>query len=122
VKYRVLVAEDDPDCRSAVSDILKAEHEVSAVENGKEAIIRLAGEDYDLIIIDCMMPGLNGFELYKWLLDNRAELRKKVVFITGDIFVPEIKSFLDATGCQYVTKPFAMEDFKRAVNTVLTGA
>lgn len=122
VKYRVLVAEDDPDCRSAVSDILKAEHEVSAVENGKEAIIRLAGEDYDLIIIDCMMPGLNGFELYKWLLDNRAELRKKVIFITGDIFVPEIKSFLDATGCQYVTKPFAMEDFKRAVNTVLTGA
>ena len=121
-KFRVLVAEDDPDCRSAVSDILRMEYDVTAVENGKEAIRHLSGSDYDLLIIDCMMPGLNGFELYKWLLDNRAELREKVVFMTGDIFVPEIKSFIETTGCPYITKPFAMNDFKRTINSALTGA
>ena len=121
-KFKVLVAEDDPDCRSAVSDILKLEYEVAAVGDGQEAITHLSKGDFDLVIIDCLMPGLNGFELYKWLLDNRPELRKKVVFITGDIFVPEIKSFLDASGCPYVTKPFAMEDFRQTVNSALMGA
>jgi two-component system NtrC family sensor kinase len=119
-KYKVLVAEDDLDCRSAVSDILKMEHLVSAVENGEEAIRHISKEDFDLVIIDCMMPGLNGFELYKWLLDNRPELRSKVIFMTGDIFVPEIKSFLETTGCPYITKPFAMDDFRRTVNSALT--
>ena len=121
VKSRILVAEDDPDCRSAVCDILRPEHDVFAVGNGEEAILHLSAEDFDLVIIDCMMPGLNGFDLYKWLLDNRAELRERVVFMTGDIFVPEIKSFLETTGCPYITKPFAMEDFRHTVNTTLTG-
>jgi DNA-binding NtrC family response regulator len=121
-KPRVLVAEDDPDCRSAISDILRTEHEVTAVENGKEAVKWLLKEPYDLLIIDCRMPGLNGVELYKWLLDNRAELQRRVIFMTGDIFVPEIRSFLTGTKCQYITKPFAMDDFKRAVSLALTNA
>jgi len=119
-KHRVLVAEDDPDCRSAIHDILKMEHHVTAVESGEEAMNRLLDEQYDLLIVDCRMPGLNGVELYKWLLENRAELQRKVIFVTGDIFVPEIKSFLETTGCQYITKPFAVEDFKNTINQALT--
>lgn len=119
-KRHVLVAEDDPDCRSAISDILRAEHHVTAVKNGEEAMTWLLRQSYDLLIIDCRMPGLNGVELYRWLVENRAELQGKVIFTTGDIFVPEIKSFLESTGCQYITKPFAMDDFKRAVNLALT--
>jgi signal transduction histidine kinase len=121
-RYRVLVADDDTECRSAISDILEAEHNVTAVESGEEALACLAKDDYDLIIVDCVMPGLNGLELYKWVLDNRAELRRRVVFITGDIFVSEIRTFLESTGCQYIAKPFAMEDLKRAVAIVLTEA
>ena len=119
-KHRVLVAEDDPDCRSAIHDILKMEHHVTSVKNGEEAMSRLLEESYDLLIVDCRMPGLNGVELYKWLLDNRAELQRRVIFVTGDIFVPEIKSFLETTGCQYITKPFAVEDFKQTINQALT--
>ncbi len=121
-KFRVLVAEDDPDCRSAVSDILRLEHDVTAVENGRQALIHLSEENYDLVVIDCMMPGLNGFELYKWVLDNRPELREKVVFMTGDIFVAEIKSFIEATGRPYIAKPFELDDFKRTISSALTGA
>jgi signal transduction histidine kinase len=121
-KFKVLVAEDDPDCRSAVTDILRMEYDVSAVENGEEAIAHLCENRIDLVVIDCMMPGLNGFELYKWILDNQPELRERVVFMTGDIFVPEIKSFLETTGCPYITKPFAMDDFRRAVGAALGGS
>ena len=119
-RCRVLVAEDDPDCRSATSDILQADHDVTAVENGQEAMAKLVEENFDLIVIDCRMPGLNGIELYKWLLDNRAELQKRVIFMSGDIFLPEIKAFLETTGCQYIAKPFAMEDLKRAVSLALS--
>ena len=112
----MLVAEDDPECRSAIHDILKMEHHVTAVQNGEEAMSRLLEETYDLLIVDCRMPGLSGVEFYKWLLDNHAELQKRVIFVTGDIFVPEIKSFLETTGCQYITKPFAVEDFKQTIN------
>jgi signal transduction histidine kinase len=120
-KSRILVAEDDPDCRSAVTDILRLDHDVTAVEDGEEAIASLSSQDYDLVVIDCMMPSLNGFELYKWLLDNRAELKDKVIFMTGDIFVPEIKSFLETTGCPYITKPFDMEEFRSTVSSTLLG-
>jgi signal transduction histidine kinase len=118
-KRRILIAEDDPDCMSAISDILKVEHDVTAVVNGQEAVQRLKKEDYDLLIVDCRMPGLNGVEFYRWLLENRSELQRRVIFMTGDIFIPEIKSFLEKTGCQYITKPFVMDDFKRAVKTTL---
>lgn len=118
-RYKVLVADDDAECRSAISDILGAEHDVTVVENGEEALTHLAKEDYDLIIVDCVMPGLSGVELYKWILNNRAQLKKRVVFITGDIFVPDIKSFLESTGCHYITKPFAMEDLRRTVSAAL---
>jgi signal transduction histidine kinase len=120
-KFSVLVAEDDPDCRSAVTDILKMEYDVSAVENGEEAIAHLSTTGVDLVVIDCMMPGLNGFELYKWILDNQPELGERVVFMTGDIFVPEIKSFLETTGRPYITKPFDMNDFRRTVGAVFAG-
>jgi signal transduction histidine kinase len=118
-KHRLLVAEDDPDCMLAIMDILKQEHEVTAVKNGQEAMSNLTKEDFDLLIIDCRMPGLSGVELYRWVLQNKSELQKRVVFMTGDMFVPEIKSFLEKTGCQYITKPFIMEDFKRAIKTAL---
>lgn len=121
-KQRVLVAEDDPDCMLAITDILRKDHEVTAVRNGQEAMHNLKKEDFDLLIVDCRMPGLNGVELYRWLLENKSELQRKVIFMTGDIFVPEIKSFLENTGCQYVTKPFIMDDFKRAVKTALAAS
>lgn len=121
-RRRVLVAEDDADCRSAVSDILKAEYSVTTVKNGEEAVTRLTRETYDLLIVDCRMPGINGVELYKWLLDNRIELQKRVIFMTGDICVGEIRSFLESTGCQYITKPFATEDFKRSISLALASA
>jgi signal transduction histidine kinase len=119
-RYRVLIADDDAECRSAISTMLKAEHDVVVAEDGEEALTWLAKEHFDLLIVDCVMPGLSGVELYKWVLNNRAELKKKVVFITGEIFVPEIKSFLESTGCQYITKPFAMDNFKDTVHTALS--
>ncbi len=118
-KRRVLIAEDDPDCMAAVSDILRVEHEVTTVKNGQEAMKSLKKDNFDLLIIDCRMPGLSGVELYRWILDNKSELQKKVIFMTGDVFIPEIKIFLEKSGCQYIAKPFVMDDFKRVVNTAL---
>ncbi|RJP14015.1 MAG: response regulator [Candidatus Abyssobacteria bacterium SURF_5] len=119
-KPRVLVAEDDPDCMLAITDILKAEHEVISVCNGQEAVKNLKKENFDLLIVDCRMPGLNGVELYRWLIENKSELQRRVIFMTGDIFVPEIKSFLEKSGCPYITKPFVMDDFKRTITAALT--
>jgi signal transduction histidine kinase len=118
-KKRILIAEDDADCMSAISDILRTDHDIIAVKNGQEAIKKLRKDSYDLLIIDCRMPGLSGIELYRWLLENKNELQRRVIFMTGDIFVPEIKSFLQNSGCQYIAKPFIMEDFKRTVKTAL---
>lgn len=119
-KRKVLVAEDDPECRSVIGDILKKEHAITVVDNGEEAIEKLSNERYDLLIVDCKMPGFNGVELYKWLLENQSEMQKRVIFITGVFFVPEIKSFLESTGCPYITKPFSLEDLKETVNMALS--
>ena len=68
---RVLIVEDETDISELVSLHLKREgHEVTSVENGEDALKALDGHDYDLLVLDWMLPGLSGLELCKRVRAN----------------------------------------------------
>jgi CheY-like chemotaxis protein len=81
---RVLLAEDDPDQRAAICDLLAGEgFEVDAVAGGHAAIARLERGTFDAVLSDWTMPEGSGIELYAWLASRRPELLSALVFLTG---------------------------------------
>jgi CheY-like chemotaxis protein len=120
-KLRILVVDDDAVNRQAMELLLKREgHHVVAVENGLEAIERLGDRDtaFDAVVTDLQMPRLGGRALYEQLVDERPQLAKRFVFVTGDQAREETRNFLDSCGQPSVTKPYDLSDLIAAIGTV----
>ncbi|HUL49624.1 MAG TPA: response regulator [Gemmatimonadales bacterium] len=120
-KLRILVVDDDAVNRQAMRLLLEREgHEVVAVENGLEAIERLgpASEGFDAIVTDLQMPRLGGRALWEQLQDDRPQLAKRFIFVTGDRARDETRRFLDESGQPVVLKPYDLSDLIGAIGKV----
>ena len=81
---RVMIVDDDVDNRQRLSRALESEHWlVTEAENGRDAIDRLSENSYDLILLDLMMPGMDGFEFLSQIKHDEALRRIPVVVITS---------------------------------------
>lgn len=102
---RVLVVDDEPMVARSVARILSGEHDVTALTSSREALRRAeAGERWDLVLCDLMMPELSGMELSRRLAGAAPELAGRMVFLTGGAFTPESQAFL-AAGRTWLEKP-----------------
>jgi len=69
---KILVVDDDPDIREAISAVLEAHsHQVVTARDGEEGLTKLKGEKPDLMILDLLMPRMDGFAVLKELQDPR---------------------------------------------------
>jgi signal transduction histidine kinase len=117
---RVLLVEDEPLVADMLEDLLALDgHQVDRATNGREALERMRGHSYALIVSDVRMPDLSGPALYRELLRVHPALARRVVFVTGDIVSPETRRFLDETGLGYLAKPFAVSEFQSAIRRAL---
>ena len=116
-----LVVDDEESVVDLQRHILEElEMAVSTAKDGKEALGRLAADSFDLIILDLKMPGgISGRDVYEWLQENRPGKEKAVLFITGDVVNHETAQFLSQASVQALTKPFALEEYRKAVAKVL---
>ena len=116
---RVLVIDDEPLLCSAVERILSPHHDVEFTTLAAEVLPRLeAGERFDLILCDLMMPRMNGMDFHAALHRLRPELTGRVIFLTGGAFTPQARSFLERVPNRRVEKPFnarALLDVTREV-------
>lgn len=118
---RVLVIDDDPDCRATLRDILSAHHQVEVVADAAEGRARLNSDPpYDAILLDCRMPGESGIALYEWLREHQQPTSERCVFITGDYSKPDIQAFFNTTGCPWIPKPFEVERVREIVAAHVT--
>ena len=105
----ILLIDDDENILKILGKVLGAEKfELDVASSGREAILKLGREDYDLILSDIRMPELDGKQLFAFLDQNMPEYRSKVIFLTGDTANPDTMKFLEGTGCPYLTKPIEM--------------
>ena len=103
---RILLIDDDESILTIIGKVLSKEHfEIDMASTGREAIVKLGREDYDLILSDIRMPELDGKQLFAFLDQNMSEYKTRVIFLTGDTGNPETMKFLEETGCPYLTKP-----------------
>ena len=119
-KAKILVIDDEPVIRQFVSRVLSEEgHEVEAVDDAEDALEKIKSKRYRLILLDIKMPGISGIELYKQFQEIAPSLKKRVVFITGDVIGKRTTDFLAKTKASYMIKPFDAKQLKTEINHIL---
>ncbi|MCR5388029.1 MAG: response regulator transcription factor [Lachnospiraceae bacterium] len=103
---KILFAEDDPDISKGVVTLLERNsYTVDAVHNGKDALDYALGGDYDAIVLDIMMPKMDGINAVKKMRENGIDI--PILFLTAKTEVDDRIVGLDAGADDYITKPFA---------------
>ncbi|MEJ8821216.1 response regulator [Variovorax humicola] len=112
----VLVVDDESEIREALSQILSdADHRIATADSGQEALERLAMEQFDVIVTDLRMPGLDGQALYREIERRWPSQAERVVFVTGDTLSASLHEFVAHSGRPVIEKPFLPEDVRRLV-------
>ena len=116
---RALIVDDEPDV-AEVLEILatRAGYRVDLAANGQEAIERLTGTDYDVILSDLRMPQLDGPALFAWLEREKPHLTRRIAFVTGDTLGDSTARFLARCGRPVLEKPFSGKNVRALIETL----
>ena len=114
---KVLVVDDEKLIVKGIKFSLEQDGmEVTAAYDGKEAYELAMQNDYDIILLDVMLPGLNGLEVLRRI---RKESDVPVIMLTARDAVMDKVSGLDAGADDYLTKPFAIEELLARIRVAL---
>ncbi len=106
-RARVLVIDDEIAIGRALERNLGPYHDVIALTSGREALARIAaGERFDAIVSDLMMPEVTGIEIYEELSRVAPDQAKRIIFLTGGAFTDRARQFLDRVPNPRIEKPF----------------
>ncbi|MHB1844932.1 MAG: hybrid sensor histidine kinase/response regulator [Deltaproteobacteria bacterium] len=117
---RILVLDDDAFVASAVRRLLSAEHDVEVATTGAQALTRVAAPpELDAILTDLTMPGMSGQEVYEAIRRDHPELADRVIFMTGGVFTPAARAFLERVPNPRIEKPFDVDALLATVGELL---
>ena len=118
---RVLVVDDDSKILAMMRrGLIFAGYEVDLAETGEQALDKTLGELPDLVIIDVMLPGIDGLEVCRRL--RAAEPRLPILLLTARDRVPDRVAGLDAGADDYLVKPFAFDELLARIRALLRRA
>lgn len=117
----VLLIEDEPAVMSYVRAVLeRSGYAVVCSDSGADGLRQLESGDFLGIISDMRTPGgVNGADVYDWIIAHRPELASRLVFITGDIANEDTAETLRRTGTPCVEKPFRVQQFISVVEQTM---
>jgi two-component system OmpR family response regulator len=117
-KLRVLVVDDEPNIVDVISMALRFEgFEVESAGNGADAIAAVAASKPAVIVLDVMLPDIDGFEVARRLAGARMGV--PIIFLTARDATEDVVHGLTVGGDDYVTKPFSLEELVARIRTVL---
>ena len=118
-QYGVLVVEDDPAIRRLVRMVLEREgYMVEIAADGVEAVLKLGLVDYDVIILDLMMPKLDGFAFISTMQANDPERLKRII-VTSAASPTIIRERMKGAPFAILPKPFDIADLIKRVRTCI---
>lgn len=115
---KILVVDDDKNIRRTVTMALESlDYFVHTAFDGKDAMVQLTGDEYDLIITDLKMPGMNGMELLQEAIANYPEI--KIVLISAHGTVDNAVEAMKLGAVDFLQKPFTPKELRNLVHHVL---
>jgi DNA-binding response OmpR family regulator len=118
---RILIAEDNAEIRTLLSSILVEEgHKVGVAQNGQQALDMLSDEPPDLLVLDIMMPQMDGYTVLKELRTSQVKDTMKIMVLTAKTSESDwVRGYkLGADG--YLTKPFDTHELVKGIEDLLS--
>ena len=117
---KALIVEDDPDARKVLSLILKLDgYQIHSAPGGQEALTLLAELVPDVILLDVMMPGMDGYQVCQWVRSNPATRRVPVIMLSGKADPESVARGMEVGADEYLAKPITPSNLTRQVKAVL---
>ncbi|HEX8155340.1 MAG TPA: response regulator, partial [Thermoanaerobaculia bacterium] len=120
IRYRALIVEDDPAIRRLVSKILvRRGIDIEAAHDGRQAIEKLSSEHFDVLVLDLMVPEINGFELIEFIKQQNMKIPVAVVSAVSQQALTKLD--LDVVKL-VISKPFDVDEFTKGILEVCEDA
>ncbi len=117
---RILLVDDESGIRRSVGRYLRrAGYQVTDVPSVQAALNALSTARYDVIVSDLRMPGLSGEEFFRRLEREHPEMRRRIIFTSGDMLREETQDFLNTAGCPALQKPYELGELVQLIASLL---
>lgn len=113
---RILIVDDVPLNIKMLGELLREQYEIFVANNGQKAIQLAAQIDPDLILMDVIMPDMDGFSTCRWLKSNKTTADIPIIFITARNESDDIVKGFEAGGQDYIAKPFNTQELYARVH------
>ena len=119
-KSKILVVEDEQDIRDLlVFNLQKNDFNVQAADNGEKALSLIRSNNFDLILLDLMIPGISGFDLTRILKNDDETSEVPIIMLTAKGEEDDIVKGLEIGAQDYITKPFSPKVVIARINKVI---
>ena len=120
LKSKILIVDDVAENIQVAMNILKEEdYEFSFAKNGEDALHLLRKNQFDLVLLDIMMPGIDGYEVCRQIKKDPVLLNIPVIFLTAKADIDSMTEGFNVGGSDYITKPFHANELLARVKTHL---
>jgi DNA-binding response OmpR family regulator len=119
---QILIVDDDPYILLSLEFLMKKEgYTVSVARNGSEALEIINNEESELalILLDIMMPDVDGYEICSYVKNNEAYSKIKVVFLSAKTQEQDIKKGYELGASLFITKPFSTRTLMKQIKELL---
>lgn len=116
----LLVDDNEPTC-TLMTALLQRDFVVECAFDGNEAIEKLRTKTYGAVILDLVMPHLDGYGVLDFLKNNNPAMLKRVIVVTAAVASPDMKRLAEYDVCALISKPFEVESLLNTVRQCTDG-
>jgi len=119
--YKLLIADDDKDIVEVLQRrLIKEKYDVAVAFDGEEALQKVKDYDPDIILLDLMMPKLNGFEVLKQVREKYKDKWRPIIIISAKAELASLEKCYDMEADHYLTKPCDIQHVLQGIETMIS--
>lgn len=119
LKNKMLIVDDNEINREVLVAIFRREFEIEEVESGEDALSIVNDFKPDIVMLDVMMPGIDGYEVCRRMRDDPIHSGIKIVMVTGLALDAERRQGLKVGADEYITKPFGVTKIREIISSMV---
>jgi DNA-binding response OmpR family regulator len=119
--YKLLVVDDEKEIVETMkSRLIREGYDVVTAYDGEEALVRVKDDNPDVILLDLMLPKLNGFEVLQEIRQKFKDKWRPVIIISGRTELESVSKSYSLEADHYLTKPCSIEHILRGIRTMIS--